>query len=41
MLKVLLKMNTILKVKSRLTNIIVYDLETFNRIRAVPYCICI
>ena len=26
------------KVKSPLTNIVVYDLETFNKIRAVPYC---
>ena len=25
------------KVKSQLTNIVVYDLETFNKIRAVPY----
>ena len=29
------------KVKSPLTNIVVYDLETFNRIRADPYCSCI
>ena len=29
------------KVKSPLTNIIVYDLETFNKNRAVPYCSCI
>ena len=29
------------KVKSPLTNIVVYDLETFNKIRAVPYCSCI
>ena len=28
-------------VKSPLTNIVVYDLETFNKIRAVPYCSCI
>ena len=28
------------KVKSPLTNIVVYDLETFNKIRAVPYCSC-
>ena len=35
-------MNTTLKkVKSPLTNIVVYDLETFNKIRAVPYCSCI
>ena len=29
------------KVKSPLTNIVVYDLETFNKIRAIPYCSCI
>ena len=29
------------KVKSPLTNIVVYDLETFNKDRAVPYCSCI
>ena len=29
------------KVKSPLTNIVVYDLETFNKIRAVPFCSCI
>ena len=29
------------KVISPLTNIVVYDLETFNKIRAVPYCSCI
>ena len=29
------------KVKSPLTNIVVYDLETFNKIRAVPYRSCI
>ena len=29
------------KVKSPLTNIVVYDLETFNKNRAVPYCSCI
>ena len=29
------------KVKSPLTNIVVYDLETFNKIRVVPYCGCI
>ena len=42
MLKVLL--NTIInlkRVQSPLTNIVVYDLEIFNRIRAVPYCSCI
>ena len=35
-------MNTNLKkVHSSITNIIVYDLETFNKVRAVPYCSCI
>ena len=29
------------KVKSPLTNIVAYDLETFNNFRAVPYCSCI
>ena len=29
------------KVKSPLTNVVVYDLETFNKNRAVPYCSCI
>ena len=29
------------KVKSPLTNIVVYDLETFKKIKAVPYCSCI
>ena len=29
------------KVKSALTNIVVYDLQTFNKKRAVPYCSCI
>ena len=29
------------KVKSPLTNIVVYDSETFTKIRAVPYCSCI
>ena len=29
------------KVKSPLTNIVIYDLETFNKIRIVPYCSCI
>ena len=28
------------KVISPLTNIVVYDLETFNKTRAVPYCSC-
>ena len=35
-------MNTTLKkVKSPPTNIVIYDLETFNKIRAIPYCSCI
>ena len=29
------------KVESPLTNIVVYDLETFNKTRVVPYCSCI
>ena len=29
------------KVQSPLTNIVVYNLETFNKIRAVPHCKCI
>ena len=29
------------KIKSPLTNIVIYDLETFNKIRAVLYCSCI
>ena len=29
------------KVKSPLTIIVIYDLATFNKIRAVPYCSCI
>ena len=29
------------KVKSPLTNIVVFDLETSNKVRAVPYCSCI
>ena len=29
------------KVKSPLTKIVVYDLETPDKIRAVPYCSCI
>ena len=42
MLKVLLNMNTNLeKVQSQLTNIIVYDIETSNTIKSVPYSICI
>ena len=39
MLKFLISMNTIpKKTKSPLTNIVVYQLETFNKIRAVPFC---
>ena len=42
MLKVLLNTNTILKkFESPLTNIAVYDLEIFNKIRAISYCSCI
>ena len=39
MLKVLLNMNVNLK-KSKIpiTNIVVYDLETFHNIRVVPFC---
>ena len=41
-LKVLLNRNTKLKnVQSPLTNIILYDLETFDIVRAVLYCSCI
>ena len=29
------------KVQSPLTNIVVYDLETFNKIAAVPCCSCL
>ena len=29
------------KVQSPITNIVVYDVETFNKIRVVPYCSCI
>ena len=29
------------KVKSPLTNKVVFDLETFNKLRAVPYCSCV
>ena len=28
------------KVQSSLTNMIIYDLETYNKDRAVPYCSC-
>ena len=41
MLKVLINIKTNLKVQSPLTNIVVYDLETSNKIRVVPYCSCI
>ena len=42
MLKVIIKYEyNLKKVKSHLTNIVVYDLETFNKIRVVPYCSCI
>ena len=40
-LKVLLNMNTDLKIQSPLTNITVCDFENFNKIRAVPHCSCI
>ena len=29
------------KLESPITKVIVYDLETFNKIRFVPYCSCI
>ena len=29
------------KVQCPLTNVVVYDLETFKRIRVVPYCSCL
>ena len=29
------------KIITLITNIVVYDLETFNKIRAVPFCVCI
>ena len=41
MLKILLNMNINLKFQSPSTNMVVYDLETFNKIRAVPYCSCV
>ena len=42
MLKVILNMNTNLKkVQSQLTNMIVYDIETFSTIKCVPYANCI
>ena len=41
MLKVSLNTIINLKVKSPRTNIVVYDLETFDEITAVPYCSCI
>ena len=34
-------MNTNLEVQSQLTNMIVYDIDTFNTDRAVPYANCI
>ena len=40
--KVLSNMNTdIKKIQPPLSNIVAYDLETFNKIRVVPYCRCI
>ena len=40
--QILLKMQMILeKVQSPLTNIVVYDVETYKKDRAVPYCSCI
>ena len=44
MLKVLLKMTTNLKkskIQSQFTNMVVYDIETFNTDRAVPFANCI
>ena len=42
MLKVLLKMNTNLKkVQYQITNMVVYDIETFIFNRAVPFANCI
>ena len=41
MLRVLLNTIINLKFKSPITNIVVYDLETFNKMRAVPYCSCL
>ena len=42
MLKVVLKMYTnLIIVRSQLTNMVVYDIETFNTDRAVPYDNCI
>ena len=42
-LNVLLNMNTNLKKFTLylITEIVVYDLETYNKDRAVPYCSCI
>ena len=37
MLKILLNMNINLKNQSQLTNVIVYDIETFNTINCFPY----
>ena len=41
MLKVLLNTVRNEKIQSQLTNMIVYDIQTFNKIRAVPYANCI
>ena len=40
-LKVILNTNTNLKVQSQLTNMIVYDIETFSTIKCAPYVNCI
>ena len=40
-LKNLMNMNTNLKVQSQITNMVVYDLETSNTIKCVPYANCI
>ena len=40
-LEVLLNMNTNLNVQSQLTNMVVYDIESFNLDRAVHHAICI
>ena len=42
MVKVLINLNNNpKKIQSPLTNKVVYDFETFDKIRAVPYCSCI
>ena len=42
MVKILLNLNIIRgKIQSPLTNIFVYNLETYNKDIAVPYCSCI